>query len=103
MSEESVTCVAVKEDRHQNIMNSVALKKATEEPLTIERVVNYIDLHCYHEITLKSDIEPAIIAFRNCVAEMWKAEVTRVCPVWRESVGDANLGRLHERQCRMIH
>ena len=73
MSEESVTCLAVKEDIHQNIMNSVALKKGVEEPLTIERVVNFIDLHGYHEIALKSDTEPAIIAFRNGVAEMWKS------------------------------
>ena len=28
ISEESITCVAVKEDRHQNIMSSVALKKS---------------------------------------------------------------------------
>ena len=34
-SEESVTCIAVKEDRHQNIMSSVALKKGVEEPWTI--------------------------------------------------------------------
>ena len=27
ISEESITCFAVKEDRHQNIMSSVALKK----------------------------------------------------------------------------
>ena len=32
ISEESITCVAVKEDRHQNIMSSVALKKGVEEP-----------------------------------------------------------------------
>ena len=44
MSEESVTCVAVKEDRHQNIMSSVALKKRVEEPWTIERVAKFIDL-----------------------------------------------------------
>ena len=37
MSEESITCVAVKEDRHQNIMSKVALKKGVEEPWTIER------------------------------------------------------------------
>ena len=43
-SEESITCVAVKEDRHQNIMSSVALKKGVEEPWTIERVVKFIDL-----------------------------------------------------------
>ena len=30
----------------------------------------------YKEITLKSDTEPAIIAFRNRVAENCKAEVT---------------------------
>ena len=76
MSEESVTCLAVKEDIHQNIMNSVALKKGVEEPLTIKRVVNFIDLHGYHEIALKSDTEPAIIAFRNGAVEMWKADVT---------------------------
>ena len=33
ISEESITYVAVKEDRHQNIMSSVALKKGVEEPL----------------------------------------------------------------------
>ena len=30
--EESISCVAVKEDRHQNITSSVALKKGFEEP-----------------------------------------------------------------------
>ena len=75
ISEESITCVAVKEDRHQNIMSSVALKKAVEEPWT-ERVVRFIDLLDYREITLKSDTEPAMIAFRNCVAAICKAEVT---------------------------
>ena len=60
----------MKEDRHQNIMSSVALKKGVEEPWTIERVAKFIDL------TLKSDTEPAIIAFRNRVAEACKAEVT---------------------------
>ena len=34
------------------------------------------DLLGYREITLKSDTEPAIIAFRNRVAERCKAEVT---------------------------
>ena len=32
-------------------------------------------LLAYREITLKSDTEPAIIAFRNRVAEMCNAEV----------------------------
>ena len=76
ISEESITCIAVKEDRHQNIMSSVALKKGVEEPWTIERVAKFIDLLGYREITLKSDTEPAIIAFRNRVAEACKAEVT---------------------------
>ena len=75
ISEESITCVAVKEDRHQNIMSSVALKKGVEEPWT-ERVVRFIDRLDYREITLKSDTEPAMIAFRNCVAAICKAEVT---------------------------
>ena len=44
ISEESITCVTVKEDRHQNIMSSVALKKGVEEPWTTERVVKSIDL-----------------------------------------------------------
>ena len=60
ISEESITCIAVKEDRHQNIMSSVALKKGVEEPWTIERVAKFIDLLGYREITLKSDTEPAI-------------------------------------------
>ena len=63
ISDESITCVAVKEDRHHNIMSSVALKKGVEEPWTTERVVKFIDLLGYREITLKSDTEPAIIAF----------------------------------------
>ena len=51
ISEKSVACVAVKEDRHQNIMSSVALKKGVEEPWTIG---NFIDLLGHREITLKS-------------------------------------------------
>ena len=53
VSEESLTFVAVKEDRHQNTMSSVALKKGVEEPWTIERVVRFIDLLGYFEITLR--------------------------------------------------
>ena len=62
ISEEAITCIAVKEDRHQNVMNSVALKKGIEEPWTSERVAKFIDLLGYREITLKSDTEFAIIA-----------------------------------------
>ena len=76
ISEEAATCIAVKEDRHQNIMSSVALKNGVEEPWKIERVAKFIDLLDYREITLKSDTEPAMIASRNRVAEMCKAEVT---------------------------
>ena len=76
VSEELLTCIAVKEDRHQNIMSSVALKKGVEEPWTIERVAKFNDLLGYREITLKRDTKPAIIAFRNRVPEMCKAEVT---------------------------
>ena len=76
ISEESIPCVAVKEDRHQNIMGSVALKKGVEEPWTIERVVKFIDLLGYRAITLKIDREPAVVAFRNRVAALCKAEVT---------------------------
>ena len=74
--EESITCVAVKEDRNQNIMSRVALKKGVDETWTVERVSKFIDLLGYREITLKSDTEPAIIAFSNRVATLCKAEVT---------------------------
>ena len=57
-------------------MSSVALKKGVEEPWTIERVARFIDLLGCREITLESDTEPAIVAFRNRVAAMCKAEVT---------------------------
>ena len=75
-SEEEVTCIAVKEDRHQNIMSSVALKTGVEEPWTSERVGRFIDLFGHREITLKSDAEPAITARRNRVADAFEAEVT---------------------------
>ena len=39
-------------------------------------MVKFIDLLGYREITLKSDTELAIVAFRNRVAAMCKAEVT---------------------------
>ena len=53
MSEESITCIAVIEDRHQNIMSSVALKKGVEKLWTTKRVAKFIVLLGYHEITLK--------------------------------------------------
>ena len=54
----------------------MALKKGGEEPWTIERVVRLIDLLGSREITLKSNTEPARIAFTNRVAAMCKAEAT---------------------------
>ena len=57
-------------------MSGVALKKGVEELWTIERVSKFIDVLGFREITLKSDTEPAIIAFKHRVAEMCKAEVT---------------------------
>ena len=63
------------EDRHQNIVSRVALKKGVE-PWTIERVAKFIDLLGYREITLKSDTDAPITAFRNRVAEVYTAEVT---------------------------
>ena len=66
----------MKEEGSQSIMSGVALKKEVEEPWTIKRVVKVIDLLGYREITLESDTELAIIAFRNRVAEMCRAEVT---------------------------
>ena len=41
-------------------------------------MVKFIDLLGCREITLKSDTELAIVAFRNRVAAMCKAEVTTV-------------------------
>ena len=76
ISEEAITCIAVNEDRHHNLMRSVALKKRVEEPRTSEIVAKFIDLLGYREITLKSDTEPATVVFRSRVDKMCKAEVT---------------------------
>ena len=69
ISQEAITCIAVKEDKHQNNMSSVALKRGVDELWTIARVPKFIDLLGYREITVKSDTELA-------VAGMCKAEVT---------------------------
>ena len=61
VSEESVICIAVKEDRHQNMMSSVALKKGVQQLWTTEGVAKVTDLLGYREITLKSNTETAII------------------------------------------
>ena len=73
--EGSVTCIVGNADRHQNIMSSVALKKGVAEPWTVDRMVSFIGLLGYRESTMRSDTEPAIIAFRKLVTEMSKAEV----------------------------
>ena len=64
----------MKDDRHQNIRSSVVPKKSIEEPWASERVARFINSFGYKEITLKSDTEPAMIAFRNRVAEICNAE-----------------------------
>ena len=76
MSEESVTCIAVQEDRHQNIMSSVCVEEGSRRTVDTGESGELFDLLGHREITLKSETEPAIIAFRNRVAEMCKAEVT---------------------------
>ena len=75
-AEESVTCTAVKEDRHQHILSSVVLLKDVEEPRAIdERVVKFINSSVCRAVTLKTDTEPVIIACRNRVAEECRTEV----------------------------
>ena len=93
ISQEATTCI-VEEDRQQNIMCSVALTKGIEEPWTSERVAKVIDLLGYREITLKSDTEPARIAFRIRAAEMCKAEVATEDAV----VGDKNNRTAHQKR-----
>ena len=74
--DESVTCIAVKEDRHQNTLSSMVLKMGIEEAWASERGARFINSLGYKEITLKSDTEPAMVAFRNRLAENCNAEVT---------------------------
>ena len=58
------------------MMSSVVLKKGIEELRASERVGKIHQFVGYTEITLKSDTEPAIIEFRNRVAENCNAEVS---------------------------
>ena len=90
----SIAFIAVKEDRHQNIMSSVALKKGIEEPWTSERLAKLIDLLGDHGIILKIDTELARIAFRNRVAEMCKAEVATKDAM----MGDKRIERAHRER-----
>ena len=41
--EESVTCIAMKDYRHQNIMGSVDVKQKVKELWAFERVTKFID------------------------------------------------------------
>ena len=54
MSEDSVTCISAKEDKHQNIMSNVDLEKRVKEQWTLARVAKFIDLVGVREITLKA-------------------------------------------------
>ena len=72
--DESVTCMAVKEHRHQNIMSSAVLKRnrrtwSKRESGKIHQLVGVQRDHVE-----KRDL--AVIAFRNRVAENCNAEVT---------------------------
>ena len=60
------------------------MKKGMEEPWASERVARFINSLGYTEITLNSDIELAIVAFRNRVAENCNAEVTLEDAVQRD-------------------
>ena len=50
-------------------------EKRVEEPWASERVARFINALEYKEITLKSDTEPATVAFRSSVAEKCNADV----------------------------
>ena len=63
--------IVEKEDRLQNIMSRVALKKSHEAPWTIERVVRFINSLGFREIIL--DTEPAILAFTIRPADACKS------------------------------
>ena len=67
-------------------MSSVVLKKGVEEPWASERVARFINSLGHTEITLKSDTEPAAVAFRNRVAEKCNAEVTLEDAVKRDKL-----------------
>ena len=63
ISEESITCTAVKDPRHPNIMSSVALKKGGRGTLDNREGGEVIDLLGYREI----DVEKRHRACNNCV------------------------------------
>ena len=64
-AEETVTRIAVKEDRHQTIKSTIVLRNGVEEPRAIEITARFINSLGFREIPLKSDTEPSILAFRQ--------------------------------------
>ena len=74
--DESVTGVAVKEDRHRNIKSSVVFEEGNRRTFgQVREWQGSSTRWVYTESTLKSDTKPATIAFRNRVAKNCKAEV----------------------------
>ena len=65
-TEESVTRLAVEENRRPNIMGAFG----PEEGRALERVVILTDSLGCRDVTLKSDMEPAVNVFRFRVAEV---------------------------------
>ena len=65
--DESVTCIAVEEDIHQNIVSSVVLKTGVGESWASERVASW------NTKRLRSRVmqSQALIAFRNRVLKNW--------------------------------
>ena len=59
ISDKSVTCIAVKDNRHQNVMDRVVLQRGVAVSWARERVVRFIDSLGYWETTMMIDREPA--------------------------------------------
>ena len=73
--DESVTCIAVKERQTPEHCEQRSSEEGIEEPWASEPVARFINSLGYKEITVKSDRNLAIIAFRSRLAEDCKAEV----------------------------
>ena len=75
ISEEALICMALNEDRHPNIMSSVALKKEVEEPWTGERVAKFID---------RPQLRSEIVSLKSA-KQKWPQKIAWEIPT-RESV-----------------
>ena len=65
-------------------------RRGVQELRVTDRVTKFIDLLDYREITLKSDTESAIIAFRDRVVEVRRAEVmTEDAVKWSQESTDS--------------